>query len=265
MILRPCLGLIACLLLITPTAHADSLVKGVSGFCTSGVASFDVQIDFNATGGDFGSGTGTADLTLTLANTTPVIPFSVPAVGNPVMTGFFFNLPAGVSVGYSEARLLAGGTLVSTGTNINGIPIPAGCQVLPFDLVQTDWYKLEGSSATGEFGIFTNALTTLEGIKAGMVNAATYAACVAQGDVFSPVFVAGNVQFTLSLSNLDTNFDTAAEMLTHCTVRPEIGEASSVAGKFQGVGADGQDSCFIADPCLVPVEASSWGAIKSNY
>lgn len=252
-------------LALAVVAHADVHVEEVTGFCINGETSFDVQIDFTATGGDFGSGSGTADLKITLTNTTAVVPFSVPAVGNPVLTGFYFNLPPGTGVSYSEASLLAGGTLVSTGTIINGTPVPAGCQVLPVDLTQTDWYKLEGSSATGEFGIFTNALTTTEGIKAGIVNPSTYSACVAQGDVFSPVFVAGSVCFSLSLTNLGEDLDSAIELLTHCTLRPELSDVSSVAGKFQGVGQDGEESCFIADPCIVPVESRSFGAIKSGY
>lgn len=252
-------------MMIAAVASADQSVQHVSGTCETGELSFEVTIDFTATGGDFSSGTGTADVSFTVINTSGVIPFLDPAVGNSVLTGFFFNISPGGSAAYTEARILAGATVVSTGGTINGIPVPPGCQQLGADWVQSLWYKLEGDSATGEFGIFTNALTTVEGIKAGLVDPDVYVNCVAQGDVFSPIVVAGAIKFTVALSGLDETLDSAFDFDSFCTSRPEVGDAASLAGKFQGIGPGGEDSCFIGDLCVVPTSADSWTGLKTRF
>src|SRR5262249_429415 len=130
--------------------------------------SLHVHVDFAQTGGNFDNGTGTATVLFTLQNTSPVIPFQAPAVGNPVLTQFFFDLPATASVVYPGARVLSGGTEFDSG-NI-GSPSPASCNPLAADDVRTSWYQLQGNSSSGQFGTFTNALSTANGINQGIVN-----------------------------------------------------------------------------------------------
>jgi len=244
---------------------ADLIEVDVNGLCPGPQAvSFGVKASFTPTGGDFGAGTGTATVRFTLENTTGLYDFAS-GVGNPILTGFFFNVPPGTSVAYTEALILAGSTIVSTGTVVGGVPVPAGCTVLAVDVPQTGWYQLQGSSATGQFGIFTNGVTTLEGVKAGLVDSETYSACVAQGQVYSPLVVAGRVQYSLDLGNLGTTLDSATDFLRLCTVRPDPDDASSFAGKFQATGPDGEESCFIGEPCAVPTAPATWGAIKTTY
>ncbi|HZM17365.1 MAG TPA: hypothetical protein VFE28_15300 [Candidatus Krumholzibacteria bacterium] len=247
-------------------ASADQIVANVDGLCPENqTVSFQATIGFTATGGNFASGTGTATVTFTIENTSGVFPFQSPALGNPVLTGFFFNVPPGTGVSLTGATILAGSSIVSTGTVYDGVPIPAACTTLVADQ-GTTWYHLEGSSATGGFGIFTNGVTTLEGVKAGLVDPQVYAACVAQGDVFSPLVVAGTVRYTLSLTNLGTTLDSAADFRNICTLPQGGHEASWLAGKFQATGTNGEESCFVAEPCLlVPIETWVWGGVKGLY
>jgi len=242
-------------------AKADTTVATVTGVCPgSQNVSFQLTIDFTPTG------PGAATVQFTAENTSGVYPFQSPPLGNPVLTGFFFNIPGGSSISYSEARLLAGSTLVSSGSNINGVPVPAGCTQLVTDVPETAWYQLVAGQATGQYGIFTSGLADAEGIKAGLVDPQVYVACVAQGDVFSPVVVAGRVRYTVQLSNLPPTFDSAAKFLTLCsTVRGEQ-QPSSLAGHMQGTGQNGANSCFIGRSCLpTSTRGTTWGSLKSFY
>ncbi len=242
-------------------ARADTTTESVSGSCPGpqGV-SFQLTIDFTPTG------TGTATVRFTLENTTGVYPFQSPALGNPVLTGFYFNVPGGAAVSYVEGRLLAGSTLVSTGGNINGTPVPAGCTTLVTDVPKTEWYTLVAGQATGQYGIFTNGLSTAEGIKAGLVDPEVYVGCVAQGDVFSPIVVAGRVRYTIDLANLPPSFDSAQDFLSLCSTVHGQQSPSSLAGKFQATGVNGEDSCFIGEDCLpTPTRATGWGTLKRIY
>jgi len=255
-----------CLAFMAGMASADQFVESVNGVCPENQpVSFLATIGFTPTGGNFNAGTGTATVTFTIENTSGVFPFQSPALGNPVLTGIFFNVPPGTGVGLSGMSILAGSSIVSTGAVVGGVPVPPGCTTLVADQ-PTTWYHLEGSTATGEYGIFTNGLTTLEGVKAGLVDPQVYVACAAQGDVFSPLVVAGVVRFTLNLTGLRRSLDSAADFTTICTLRPEPSDASWLAGKFQATGTNGEESCFIAEPCtLVPVTAWIWGDVKNLY
>ena len=116
---------IAAVLPAPALAVADTYVANVQGACAPGTASYRAVIDFTPTGGNFATHTGTATVKITLENTSGLIPFQSPAVGNPVQTAFYFNVPAGTSVSYTDGTILAGSTVYSTGTNVNGIPAPA--------------------------------------------------------------------------------------------------------------------------------------------
>jgi hypothetical protein len=254
------LVLLAALALAAP-ARADVATVPVTGVCPGAQpVSLQLTIDFTATG------PGTATVRFTVENTSGVFPFQSPTLGNPVLTGFFFNIPGGASASYTEGRLLAGGTLVSSGGNINGIPVPAGCTPLLVDVAQTSWYELVTGQATGQFGIFTTGVSTIEGIKGGLVDPDVVVACTPQGDVFSPIYFAGRARFTVQLSNLPGAFDSAQDFLALCsTVRGEQ-QPSSVAGKMQGTGENGASSCYAAKPCPpTPTRSTSWGAVKSIY
>lgn len=248
-------------------AEADTYVATVRGLCTGGDStSLRAVIDFTQTGGNFGNGTGTATVTFTLENTSGLIAFQSPAVGNPILTAFYFNVPPGTGVVYSEGRILAGSTVYSTGTNVNGIPVPAGCTVLPTDLIRTGFYELQGNSSTGQYGIFTNSLQTAGGVAAGLVDPDLFVACVEQGDIFSPVVIGGQVRYTLMLSGLSSAMDSAADFQNQCSIVTGQREPSSFAGKYQGTGQGGGGSCFNAISCGPTTTAgSSWGAIKLIY
>ena len=246
---------------------ADTYVTTVRGLCTGGDStSYQVTIDFTPTGGNFGNGTGTATVRFTLENTSGLIPFQSPAKGNPILTSFYFNVPPGTLVLYTEGRILAGSTVYSSGAVVNGIPVPAGCSVLVADLIRTDFYELQGSSSTGQYGIFTNSIQTAGGVAAGLVDPEVFVACVPQGDFFSPLVIGGKVTFTLTLGNLGTNLDSAADFQLQCSVVPGQRDPSSFAGKFQGTDVGGEGSCFIGIPCGPTAAAPrSWGAVKSIY
>ena len=247
-------------------ARADTYVATIDGPCANGTASLRADIEFTPTGGNFANGTGSATVRFTLENTSGLIPFQQPAVGNPILTSFYFNVPPGTPVLYSEARILAGSTVYSTGTNVNGIPVPAGCTVTPVDLIRTGFYELTGSASTGQYGIFTNSLQTAGGNAGGLVDPEVFVACAPQGDFFSPLVIGGRVQFTLSLSNLGTDLDSAADFQNQCSLVSGQRDPSSFAGKFQGTGVGGEDSCFIGIPCG-PTDAArkSWGTVKRYY
>ena len=248
-------------LLATTAARADVVTATVSGNCPGPQpTSFQLTIDFTSTG------PSTATVRFTAENTSGVFPFQSPSLGNPVLTGFFFNIPGSASITYSEARLLAGSTLVSNGGTINGIPVPAGCTQLLTDLTETSWYTLVAGQATGQYGFFTSGLSTIEGVKAGLVDPDVVVACVPQGDVFAPIYVAGRVQFTVQLSNLPAAFNSAQAFLNLCSTVQGQQQPSSVAGKMQATGQNGEDSCFIGKPCSpTPTLRSTWGSLKSIY
>lgn len=249
------------MLLAAALARADVVTTTVSGSCPGPQpTSFQLTIDFTATG------PGTATVRFTAQNTSGVYPFQSPTLGNPVLTGFFFNIPGGANATYTDGRLLAGSTLVSNGAPINGVPTPAGCTQLITDLPETSWYVLVQGQATGQYGIFTSGLSTAEGIKAGLVDPAVVVACAPQGDVFAPVYVAGRVRFTVLLSNLPPAFNSAASFLTLCSTVHGTQNPSSLAGHMQGTGQNGANSCFIARDCLAtPTRAGTWGRLKAIY
>jgi len=258
---------IAAALLVPGFAGADTYVATVQGACTGGTtASYRAVINFTPTGGNYANHTGTATVTFTLENTSGLIPFQSPAVGNPIQTALYFNVPPGTSVSYTEGRILAGSTVYSTGTNVNGIPAPAGCTVLLIDLIRTGFYELQGNSSTGQYGIFTNSVQTAGGIAAGLVDPELFIACVKQGDIFSPLVIGGQVRYTLMMSGLGTELDSAADFQLLCSLVSGQRDPSSFAGKFQGTGVGGGGSCFIGIPCgPTPVAPRSWGAVKVIY
>jgi hypothetical protein len=262
-----CRFVIAVALISTGVAAADTYIANVQGLCVGGRnASYRAVIEFTPTGGNFGTGTGTATVLFTLENTSGLIPFESPAFGNPIQTGFYFNVPPGTSVSYTEGRILAGSTVYSTGTIVNGIPAPAGCTVLPVDLIRTGFYELQGNSSTGQYGIFANSIQTAGGVAAGLVDPELFVACVKQGDIFSPLVIGGQVRYTLQMSGLGTTLDSAADFQLMCSLVSGQRDPSSFAGKFQGAGGGGGESCFIATPCgPTPAAAHSWGAIKVIY
>jgi hypothetical protein len=242
-------------------ASADVTTATVNGVCPGPQSvSFQLGIDFTPTG------PGTATVRFTVENTSGVYPFQNPTLGNPVLTGFFFNIPGGASASYVDGRLLAGGTLVSSGGNINGVPVPAGCTPLITDLPETSWYELVAGQATGQYGIFTTGVSTAEGIKAGLVDPDVVVGCVPQGDVFSPIYVAGRARFTIQLSGLPASFNSAEDFLALCSTVHGEQQPSSLAGHMQGTGTNGASSCFAAKPCSpTPTRSTSWGTLKGFY
>jgi hypothetical protein len=253
--------LVAAALAAPLAARADVASLTVDGVCPgSQPVAFQLTIDFTPTG------PGTATVRFTVENTSGVFPFQDPAIGNPLLTGFFFNIPGGASASYIESRLLAGGTLMSSGGSIGGVPVPAGCTPLLVDMPQTSWYELVDGQATGQYGIFTTGVSTLEGIKGGIVDPQVVVSCVPQGDVFSPIYVAGRVRFTVDLANLPAAFDSAQDFLALCSTVQGEQQPSSVAGKMQGTGTDGEGSCYAAEPCSpTPARTTSWGRVKAIY
>lgn len=248
------------------TAAADTYVATVEGACSGGTASYRAVIDFTPTGGNFGTHTGTATVRFTLENTSGLIPFQSPAVGNPIQTAFYFNVPAGTSVTYTEGRILAGSTVYSTGAVVNGIPAPAGCAVLLVDLIRTGFYELQGNSSTGQYGIFTNSLQTAGGVAGGLVDPELFVACAKQGDIFSPLVIGGQVRYTVTLGGLGNELDSAADFQLQCSQVSGERQPSSFAGKFQATGVGGEESCFIGIPCgPTPAAPRSWGGVKLIY
>jgi hypothetical protein len=261
LVLFAALALAGPMLCMGTLARADVATVDVSGVCPGPQSvALRLTIDFTP------SGPGTATVRFTLENTSGVYPFQSPAIGNPVLTGFFFNIPGGATANYTDGRLLAGGTLVSSGGSINGIPVPAGCTTLLADVPQTAWYELVVGQATGQYGIFTSGVSTVEGIKGGLADPDIVLACAPQGDVFSPIYFAGRARFTVQLSNLPASFDSAGDLLALCSTVQGEQSPSSVAGKMQGTGENGEGSCYAAEPCSpTPTRGTSWGMVKAIY
>lgn len=253
--------------LVAAPAAADTLTRSVSGHSAGGqAASFALVIDFTATGGDFAAGTGTATATFTVENTSGLFPFAVPSMGNPILTGVYFNLPPGANATLTEALALAGSTLNSTGTTIKGIRYPTFCEVLAADQDITGWYVLQTMQHTGQFGIFSQALEPVSGNRGGIVDPELFQACVKQGDICSPLVVAGRVRYTVMLDHLQNTLQSAEDFLDHCSSADGTHLSSSLGGHFQGVDQECSNSVYVGDPCLLtPTLAPTWGALKAVY
>src|SRR5262249_40958773 len=130
----------------------------------------------------------------------------------------------------------------------------------------TSWYQLQGNSSSGQFGTFTNALSTANGINQGIVNNQVIPGCVKQGDVTATSAVGGLVRFSLNLSNLDHSLDSATDFLYLCS-RVHGGRTSALfAARFQGGDTGGVGSVDVGDtPCPVATEAVTWGEVKAAY
>jgi hypothetical protein len=262
-----CFMLVA-VVLVPFAAEADTVVRTLTGTSAHGnYVAFDVTIDFTATGGDFNAGTGTAVAGFTLENTSGLYPFQDPSVGNPILTGFMFNVPDGAIVCLSQALILAGSNIYSTGGRIDGENYPPGCYPIASDEDHVNWYELTKDEAAGYFGIFTNSLETLNGIKGGIVDPEVMEDCIQAGDIFSPIVVSGRIKYVVDLGCLDTSLDCASDFLELCSeIFGEMQQPSALGGKFQGVDGGGEESCFVADPCIpISVEEGSWGSIKAMY
>jgi hypothetical protein len=253
--------------LLAGQAAADSAAYSVDAVSPAGqLVSFEVAIEFTATGGGFGEGTGAAVAAFTLENTSGLVPFQSPPAGNPALTGFFFNVPPGTGVSLREARILAGATLHSTGAVVGSERILPGCQFLAADRIVTHWYELDDAQAAGQHGIFTTSFETLTGVRASLVDPAVFADCVPQGDVYPPLVVAGRLRYEVALVNLDYSLDSAADFLNFCSTTPGSWQPSALGGKFQSMDAYGAGSVFMGIPCqVVPAQSSTWGTLKSLY
>lgn len=248
-------------------ARADEITRDLSGTTAGGQpVSFQVIIAFTPTGGDFAAGAGTATASFTLENTSGLFPFQSPAPGNPALSGFFFNVPPGAALQLLEARILAGAEILSTGTTVAGDVVPRGCQDVPADRLITDWYVLENTQSTGQYGIFTNTVETVNGVRASLVDPEVLVDCVKQGPVFAPLVVAGRLRYTVALSGLGVSLRSAADFLTLCSTVSGERIACALGGKFQATDADGSGSAFVGDPCQpTPARPTTWGTVKAIY
>jgi hypothetical protein len=265
-----CYLLLVLSVIIFPGASsADTVSRTVSGYTDGGQAvEFEVTVDLTPTGGDFGSGTGTATAVVTLENTTGLFPYQSPPVGNPLLTAFMFNLPEGASVAYGEARVLAGSALYSLGTDLAGTWYPAGCSVPGGDEIHTGWYQLNSGVSTGDYGTFSYSLETVGGVLGGLAAPEVLPACSPAGDIYSNLCVTGPVAFTLYLGNLGTSLDMAGDFMALCSAVSGEQHSSAIGGKFQGTDYYGEDSGFVGDIgyCQqVATELHSWGSIKAVY
>jgi len=253
---------LACLCAFASTARATTSIFGtVSGPCGGQSVSADYVIEFTPTGGNYANGTGIATVAITLTNSTGVYGFQNPAIGNPVLTGFLFNIPPTANAMLTDAIVLAGST-------ISGSSNPGGCTTLAVNESRKSWYDLEEETAAGQFGIFANSLETARGIKGGLIAPAVMSGCTLLGNVFAPLYVAGQVRFVVTLTGLDTTLDTAVDFLKQCSTTAGDHEPFSLAAKFQATGLGGEGSCRVADPgqCqAVPTREISWGSVKSMY
>jgi hypothetical protein len=78
--------------------------------------------------------------------------------------------------------------------------------------------------------------------------------------------VAGRVRFTIQLANLPPSFDSAQDFLALCSTVQGQQSPSSLAGKFQGTGPNGEDSCFIGKDCSpTGARSTTWGTLKTFY
>lgn len=221
-------------------ARADTTIVTVSGFCIGPqAASFQLLIDF------LPSGPGAATVRLTAENTSGVYAFQDPVVGNPILTGIWFNVPCGAIVSYDEAMLLAGGRIVSNGADLDGMPTAAGCTQLITDTPATSWYTLVSGPGAGQYGIFTRTPGSSEGRKAGLVDPGVYVSCKAQGSVFAPIVVAGRVRFSLRLAHLPAWFNSAHSFLSAGCDSENERPPWSLAGHVEGVEPNGHDSGFV--------------------
>lgn len=262
--------LLCAVILIPVAAGADTIVRTLTGTSAHGnYVAFDVTIDFTVTGGDFNVGTGTAVACFTLENTSGLYPFQDPVVGNPILTGFMFNVPDGATVGLTQALILAGSNIYSTGGRIDGENYPPGCYPIAADEDHINWYELTADVAAGYYGIFTTSLETLNGVKGGIVAPEVMEDCIQAGEIFSPIVVSGRIKYVVTLGCLNTDLVCAADFLMLCSdIFGEMQESSALGGKFQGVDGGGEESCFVADPgeCTpVAVEEGNWGSIKAMY
>jgi hypothetical protein len=270
--LKPILGcVLSIILLLVPfAAGADSIQWTITGTSSHGsYVAFQVTIDFVITGGEFTLGTGTATVSFTLENVSGLYAYQDPTVGNPILTGFMFNIPPGAAISLSEAVVLAGSNIYSTGGKIGGESIPPGCYPVLTDEQHTNWYELQEEVVAGYFGIFTNSLEAMDGVKGGIVDPAVLNDCVQAGEIFSPIVVAGRVMFVVDLSYLDESLNCAEDFLSLCSYLSGYEHLfSALGGKFQGADDGGDESCFVADAgyCSeIAVERHSWGYIKSIY
>ena len=263
---RCCLLVLASVLLCLPSSGVASYIEGeVAGRCDDGQrVSFHFAVRFIPFGGDFANGTGQATVTFTLSNTSPLIPFGHPDGGNPILTDFFFNVPADAVVSLVEVRILANSLLYSTGVTIYEFFIPAGIFPTAADMLQNTWYELrKGTPVKAEIGV-----TTSGGVQPGMVSPDVLAGAQLQGEIFAPLAIGGSIRFLLVLANLDHQLDTAGDFLRLCSRPVGSNNPIAFAGKFQAAGPTGDDGCFIDERglCLpVATEEKTWGAIKSLY
>jgi len=257
---------LAAALAAAPVA-ADTLTRSLTGFSAGGqAASLQAVIDFTPTGGDYGTGAGTATVLITLENTSGLYPFQTPSMGNPILTGFYFNLPTGANATLVEARALAGATLNSTGTTIKGIRYPRFCETLTADRLITDWYALQGTQRTGQFGIFSQAVETVSGNRGGLVDPEVFQSCVRMGAVCAPLVVAGRVRYTVLLDHLPSTLYSAQDFLNFCSTASGTRISSSLGGHFQGVDRECSTSTYLGDACqFTPTATPSWGSLKATY
>ena len=265
-----CACLAVCAIMLVPfAAEADTIIRTLSGTSALGYyVAFEVTIDFTATGGDFSAGTGTAVASFTLENTSGLYPYTDPPDGNPILTGFMFNIPDGATAALSQAIILAGSNIYSTGGRIDGENYPPGCFPVTTDEDHVNWYELTEDEAAGYYGIFTNSLETLNGVKGGIIDLEVLEDCIQEGDIFSPIVVAGRIKYVVDLGCLNTDLDCAVDFLSLCSeIFGEMQLESALGGKFQGVGGGGNESCFVAEPCEPPVsvDESDWSSIKAMY
>ncbi len=265
-----CYFFLAALIVALPhTSSADTINRTVSGTTDGGQAvAFDVTIDFTQTGGDFGAGTATATVVITLENVSGLYAFQTPPLGNPLLTAFYFNMPPGATVAYAEASVLAGSVLYSLGTDLAGTWYPAGCTVLGSDEIHTDWYLLTAGSSTGDYGVFSYSLETVTGVLGGIADPDVFSACTLLGDVYSDLAITGPVAFTLYLGQLGMPLDTAEDFLALCSAVHGEQQSAAIAGKFMGTDEYGEDSGIIAYIGFceqVGTKLESWGKIKSMY
>ena len=257
------------LTLLPVSSRADVIVRTMYGAnsCGSFVA-LEVTIELTPTGGDFAAGTGTATASFTLENTSGLHPFQDPAIGNPIATGFMFNLPPDAVITGRDTWVLAGSSIYSTGVKMCGKQVPKGCRTLGADELYNDWYELHNMGVSGSYGIFTNSIETNNGVKAGILDPEVLINCELQGDVFSPLFIAGHVKHVVTLESLGTELDTAEDFLSLCSIVPGEQVSSALVAKFQGADEGGELSCRVHDVGFCVVNATdekSWGSIKNMY
>lgn len=263
------LFLLVLFLMLPFASRTEILQRTISGTSDDGQSfSFEFTIDFTKTGGDFDAGTGAATAAFTLENTSALYTYESPPIGNPILTAFCFNVPPTACVYFVEACILAGSSVLSTGTVMAGVPVPAGCRTLTSDEDRTAWYELQWVEAAGFYGIFTNSLEAPDGVKAGLIDPEVLVSCVAQGDIYSPLVVAGQLRHTINLENLNTTLDCAEDFLNQCTMIHGAQHPSAFGGKFQSMDESGEGSGFAVDRgnCFeVNTSGRSWSEIKDIY